>query len=175
MPVRPATLADAQAIAEVHVASWQTSYRGIVPQHILDVLSFENRLKQWTGGFGNPLRGLPILVAVDGHRVVGFADGGPSRDADAKPKTMELYAIYLLQEFQRKGLGRELWTSMVASIKNTGATAVTVWVLVANTPAQNFYKALGFRPDGEVKTVDVGEVNLRELRYRLPLMQSAQA
>jgi ribosomal protein S18 acetylase RimI-like enzyme len=88
---------------------------------------------------------------------------------------MELYAIYLLQEFQRKGLGRELWTSMVASIQNTGATAVTVWVLVANTPAQNFYKALGFRPDGEVKTIDVGEVNLREMRYRLPLMQSAQA
>ena len=34
MRIREATAGDARGIAEVHVASWQTTYRGIFPgQH----------------------------------------------------------------------------------------------------------------------------------------------
>jgi hypothetical protein len=39
--VRPATPDDADAIASVHVRSWQAAYRGIVPDAMLDALSIQ--------------------------------------------------------------------------------------------------------------------------------------
>jgi hypothetical protein len=38
-----AQLSDARAIAEVHVASWKTTYRGIVDDAFLDQLSVHDR------------------------------------------------------------------------------------------------------------------------------------
>lgn len=40
--IRPATLADAEAIVRVHVTAWQESYKGIIEQSYLDKLSYED-------------------------------------------------------------------------------------------------------------------------------------
>jgi hypothetical protein len=45
--VRPARPGDAEAIATVHVRSWQAAYPGIVPQPVLDRLSIERRAASW--------------------------------------------------------------------------------------------------------------------------------
>jgi hypothetical protein len=45
--IRPAVLADAPRIAEVHVRSWQAGYRGLLPQHLLDGLDPVARLARW--------------------------------------------------------------------------------------------------------------------------------
>jgi len=45
--IRSATVEDAIGIAEAHVASWQTAYRGLLPQALLDGLSVERRTTQW--------------------------------------------------------------------------------------------------------------------------------
>jgi hypothetical protein len=37
--LRPATVADAAAISHIHVESWRTTYRGVVPDAFLDALS----------------------------------------------------------------------------------------------------------------------------------------
>ena len=41
--VREAVPADARAIARVHVDSWRTTYRDIVPDSVLSQLSYEER------------------------------------------------------------------------------------------------------------------------------------
>ena len=41
--IRLATLADARAIAELHVASWRAAYVGILPPAYLEGLSVEER------------------------------------------------------------------------------------------------------------------------------------
>lgn len=35
MKIRIATIEDAYAIAKVHVDSWKTTYKGIIPDHFL--------------------------------------------------------------------------------------------------------------------------------------------
>ena len=40
--VRDATVDDARAIAEVHVASWRWAYRGQLPDDLLDGLSVDD-------------------------------------------------------------------------------------------------------------------------------------
>ena len=47
MIIRPATPADGEAIAKVHVESWRTTCPGIVPQAHLDDLSWEARAPAW--------------------------------------------------------------------------------------------------------------------------------
>ena len=45
--VRPAELSDAAAISRVQVETWKHAYRGLIPQHILDEMSVEQRSECW--------------------------------------------------------------------------------------------------------------------------------
>jgi hypothetical protein len=45
--IRPAHLDDAPGIARVHVDSWRTTYKGVIPDTILANLSYEARTQQW--------------------------------------------------------------------------------------------------------------------------------
>lgn len=47
MIIRRAIISDAPGIAKVHVDSWRTTYKGIIPQSFLDGLSYEQRTKLW--------------------------------------------------------------------------------------------------------------------------------
>jgi len=47
MSVRQAKLSDVREIAEVHIASWQTAYRGMIPDSLLDNLSVDLREDFW--------------------------------------------------------------------------------------------------------------------------------
>lgn len=52
VPVRDATLADATAIASIHVRCWQHAYVGIVPQALLDSLDVVQRRAMWDRALG---------------------------------------------------------------------------------------------------------------------------
>jgi len=43
MIIRKAKLDDATGIAKVHVDSWRTTYKGIIPDDFLNNLSYEQR------------------------------------------------------------------------------------------------------------------------------------
>lgn len=68
--IRHATLDDATAIAEVHVASWRTTYRGIVDQAYIDTLSVAERATAWAQRLSADVDDGPdvlVAVAADGH------------------------------------------------------------------------------------------------------------
>src|SRR5690242_10386589 len=104
--IRPARVEDAAGIGRVHVDSWRTSYKGIVPAEVLNNLSYERREEMWRNSLSNPERKNYDYVAVDEQeRIVGFVTGGPLRDGDPSYES-ELHAIYLLKEVQGQGIGR---------------------------------------------------------------------
>jgi hypothetical protein len=47
MRVREATIDDAAVIAEVHLASWKTTYPGIIAQEYIDGLRVEDGAARW--------------------------------------------------------------------------------------------------------------------------------
>lgn len=80
MIVREATLNDAAAIAQVHVDTWRTTYRGTVPDDYLDQLSYKQRQQIWAGILSAPSSDHFTYVAEDEiGQIVGFADGGLER------------------------------------------------------------------------------------------------
>ena len=137
--IREATPDDARAIAAVHDSSWQSTYRGLLNDAYLDSLSVDDHAGRWqrllASGTGD------TFVALEGPDVVGFASCGRERDQDPIYQG-ELYAIYLLEDRQRRGLGRRLVSSVARRLLELEYRSMLVWVLAAN-PARAFYEAIG--------------------------------
>lgn len=139
--IRRAQSSDARAIAEVHVAAWKTTYRGIIDEASLDRLSVSHREQLWKRNLEAEGEPYSCWVASQGERVIGFADGGKCReclgDFDA-----ELYAIYLLQDSVRKGLGSLLFSRVLSDCIKNGFRSMMAWVAERNE-SKRFYEALG--------------------------------
>jgi ribosomal protein S18 acetylase RimI-like enzyme len=103
--VRPGEREDAARIALVHVESWKSTYRGIVPESYLADLDAESRAAMWKEQLASDEAS--ILVAEDESGIVGFAASGRLRESVAgygDSYDAELYAIYLLRPCQRQGV-----------------------------------------------------------------------
>jgi len=81
MLLRAAESADAMSVARVHVRSWQSAYRGLLPNEYLDQLRPEDRAERYDFATRDPQRPQTI-VAVEAGVIRGFATTAPSRDAD---------------------------------------------------------------------------------------------
>ncbi len=163
MIVRAGALADAPAIARVHVASWQTSYRGIVPETYLAELSVEAREQMWASMLSAREERRCVFVAEDAAgQVVGFASGGARRDGDPA-YAGELYAIYLLQSAQGDGAGRRLVAAVARRLAELEMRSMLVWVFRDN-PARRFYERLGGVYLSE-QHFELGGTTLTEVSY----------
>ncbi len=158
--------------------SWQTAYRGILPDSFLDALEPAARESRWrealqaasAEGRCTFVAELKATGASTAGEIVGFASVGPERDGLAAGGITydgELYALYLLREHRRQGIGRRLVAAGVQWLLDQGARAVVIWALQDNHPARAFYEALGGAVIGE-KTVTIGPSNLVDVAYGWP-------
>jgi len=142
MQIREATMADVTAIARVHVESWRTTYKGLLPDDYLANLTYEQREPLWREILSKPVDNNLVYVAEENAgNIVGFASGGPERSGDPV-YTGEVYAIYLLERWQGQGIGRQLTITLVRQLIQRGLTSLLIWVL-ADNPSRRFYAALG--------------------------------
>ena len=167
--VRWAGPADAQAIAEIHVLAWQTAYRGLLPDELLDAMTAANRLPRWQQWLAEPAP--RTRVAEQDGQVLGWLTTGPQRDRDLDPATVaEIYALYVHPAAWGHGCGSALMASVLADLAARGYAETNLWVLHNNARAIRFYEQQGFRADGAAKseTGAYGAV-FDEIRYRRAL------
>lgn len=155
MTVRLAEVSDAPAVASVHVQTWQSAYRGLVPDSELESLSVEQRTAMWEQAI--PHGG--VWVALVDDAVVGFIAIGPSDEPDA---TFKGYALYVLPSASGRGLGLALGRAALE-----GKQDVVLWVFEENTRTRRLYEKFGLRADGLVRTETIGGRELKAMRYRL--------
>ena len=161
--VRLAILKDARRIAEIQVASWQVAYRGIVPDEFLDQMNVEQREAVWRGCCGKERE--VLWVGMRDDVLAGFCHVRASRDADAESACAEVTSIYLDPAKCRRGLGSELMAAALASARELGFEQISLWVLVENMAARQFYEAVGFRSDGSLKHEEGPGFYFNKLRY----------
>jgi GNAT superfamily N-acetyltransferase len=161
--VRRAEPADARAIAEVHVRTWQAAYRHAFPAEVLDGLSVDERATGWQK---RVTEDMALWVAEAGGRVVGFAAAGPSRTEGG---SAELFAIYVLPEAWGAGAGPGLMAAAKEWFAQEGYATAMLWVLADNPRARRFYEREGWRVDGE-RVDTVRGVEVEEALYRLRLV-----
>ena len=118
----------------------------------------------WNRGLTAGRPGVSYFVAeTEGGDVVGFAAAGPESEGDRIYRG-ELYAIYLLEEFQRMGLGHRLVSCVTQRLLADGFSSMLLWALEDNHPACRFYESLGGKRVGR-KTITIGGVDLVEVSY----------
>jgi GNAT superfamily N-acetyltransferase len=158
--VREARPEDARAIAEVHLASWKTTYPGIVPQEYIDGLRVEDGAARWENRLAE--KTATVIVAEDEAGIFGFAAGGAIMNP-VDGYQGELGAIYLLASHQGKGAGAALVRRMADELRRQGFANLAVWALKEN-PACGFYKRMGAVQVAE-KTIEIGGAILPEVAF----------
>ena len=137
---RKATVEDAPAIAKVHVESWHKSFAGIVPQEFLDNLTIEKRERAFTERFAEANYKMFVAETAQ-NEIVGFADFGKARESDFAFQA-ELYAIYILSEFQGKGIGENLFRLCQREMAVDGINSMYLMALEIS-PYKSFYEKMG--------------------------------
>ncbi len=191
MAVRPATRADALAIATVHVHAWKVAYRGLLPQAHLDGLDPRRSVEEWEAVLDAtswPSTGVLVLTEpshpsssagttdadgrtdADADSIIGLAGVSPTRDDDQDPSVVgELQTLYLDPDVWRRGGGSILLDSVRRQLRQARFSWATAWVLETNAGARQFYERHGWRHDGASKPHDWGTFVVTDVRYRVSL------
>ncbi|MGL4235500.1 GNAT family N-acetyltransferase [Tabrizicola sp.] len=130
--------ADAAMLARIHIAAWQETYTGLLPDdEIARASNPERRLAQWTGAIA---RNESRIALIDD---LGFAQMGHQRDPElaALGYPEELWAIYLLRAAQGRGLG----AALLRFALGPAPQPFTALVLSGNHVAAAFYTRQGGR------------------------------
>jgi len=167
--IRKATPSDAKDIAFVHVNSWKTSYAGIIDQTFLDNMSYEKRHASWKDILQSK-KSQELVVTFD-KQVIGFVGFGSIRSEshlaffeNTDTKIGEIYAVYLLEEYKGKSLGKALFQRCRLWFSQEGFESFVVWALTDNVNAKPFYESEGGKPIGK-RTITIGDKNYPETCY----------
>lgn len=138
MMIRPSQRTDAHAMSRIYVKTWRDTYLSVIPFGYLFGMS-ESRQEQ---AFFNELGSSQTIsfVAEDTGRVVGFITGGDERNKDDIYRG-EIYALYVLKHFQRRGIGGKLVSSLATRLNRNGIYSMLVRVLKLN-PYRRFYQKI---------------------------------
>jgi GNAT superfamily N-acetyltransferase len=144
MIVREARPEDARGIARVRVDTWRTTYRGLIPDNYLNQLSYDEKELSYRDKIADKNNNEYFFIAEEDNAVVGFAICGPERSG-YRLYGGEIYAIYVLEAYQRKGIGRALVKTSIGRLRELGFCSMLLWVLDGNLYC-HFYERLGGAP-----------------------------
>ncbi|TKC20144.1 GNAT family N-acetyltransferase [Robertmurraya kyonggiensis] len=140
MIIRKANLSDAKGIARVHVDSWRSTYKNIIPDEFLKKLSYVQRTDLWNCNIKK--EGNYVFVAENEEgKIVGFADCG-KRETNHVKQSGDLTSIYILEEYQGRGTGKQLMKQLFLQFEELGYQRVFVEVLEDNK-TRYFYENYG--------------------------------
>jgi GNAT superfamily N-acetyltransferase len=150
--IRPATAADARALAELEVRAWRWAYVDIVAEQ--EMITVEEREARWST---RSVEGA-FVAEVEGW-VVGVVQVGPDPD---QAGVGLLRGLNVEPAAQGAGVGAALYEHAVARLRDAGFAEAVLWVFAANGHARGFYERRGWRADGATGTA----AEAPELRYR---------
>lgn len=134
---------DARGIHEVFYKTWLGTYPNKDFNITIDDLKnelgeslTEERITASRKQIEKPLEHKILLVAKNGNEVVGVCLASKHEDRN------ELEAIYILPEYQRKGVGRQLWDKVYEFFDPN--KDIVVRTISYNSKAISFYRGLGF-------------------------------
>ena len=137
--IRQATFADAEAIARVHVQSWEETYRGILPDATLDARPVTVRIAHWRDWMSRT--GRWTFVSEGDGEINGFAcafrnDEEPGFDAI-------LSTLYVLRSAQHRGVARALLRELAGELLHANVRSMWLLTLRDRNPARAFYERVG--------------------------------
>jgi ribosomal protein S18 acetylase RimI-like enzyme len=162
MIIRQANEEDLLSVGKVQVSSNRSTYMGIMPEDYLNNMSYENKASEWKEKlFSEKSTQFMYVAENDDKNIVGFVAGSLIRTNDLFER--EIYSIYILKEFQHKGIGKLLIKAIVTNFIENNVSSMILWTLQDN-PSRLFYEHLGGKIV-DTRLIDRGGKELQQIAY----------
>lgn len=143
--IRTASERDVEPVRTLLAKTWHATY---------DALYGEEKVSKMIAAWHSPQaikeriekKGGEFLVADDGKRLGGM---GYAAMSIKMTKTALLYQLYVAPEFQRQGVGRDIFAELETCFPD--AEIMRLEVDPKNAPAIAFYKGVGFVEVDEIE------------------------
>ncbi len=101
------------------------------------------------------------VAETEENKIVGFASVSVERTNDLAEK--ELLSIYILKEYQQKGIGRQLIKKVISNCVQNKVDSLMLWTLRSN-PSRSYYEYINGHQVGTRKIIR-GEDVLEQVAY----------
>lgn len=139
--IRSAVPTDAPILADILILNWQTAFRGIVDQSVLDSLDQD----QLTTRFEGQIRSHDpfILVATSDNRPVGYVVWTENPRDPAWPHQNSITQLFVHPSHHGNHLGTNLLKAIAKEATNRGHQGMMIGAFPKNTRAIALYQRLG--------------------------------
>lgn len=142
MQIRPATAADADAIAAI--------WNPIIRDTVITFWPTERSQADIAALIAERRRdGFAFLVAIDGDEVTGFASTSRFRGGAGYARTLE-HTVHVAEGQRGKGTGRALMAAIQAHARAAGARVLIGAITAGNRASVQFHARLGFAEWGRI-------------------------
>lgn len=138
-------------IATARQKAWAATYRGIFPDEVIDHFDFEWHISRDEKRLART--DFFYYLVMDGASCVGYLSYGVFAEDGFR-----LQSLYLLPDYQGRGLGKRLMGIALNECKKMGFEKLRWDCSPHNTKAMGFYAHMG----GKVIDMDVGYENRQE-------------
>jgi phosphinothricin acetyltransferase len=142
--LREAVPADAGGVAAIYapyVTETAVSFEETAPDATEFARRIERSLARWQW----------LVAELDG-RLVGYAYGSQHRERAAYRWSVEV-SVYLASGFQRRGIGRTLYTRLLADLAAKGCCHAYAGTTLPNDASVQLHTAMGFTPIGVFREI----------------------
>lgn len=135
--IREATITDVPRLAALHVETFNQTH-GVNPNGP----KYELRVGQWQQMFEKKDNNwFCLVIENEENRLIGFAKGQTYSHPDQPDYQGELNKIYILKEYQKRGLGQALILKVAEEFMSRGISSMLLFGDAKN-PSNGFYERL---------------------------------
>ena len=140
---RKARPGDGKLIAQLRQTIWQSTYRGIYPDAMLDRFDFDWHIQRDEARIADPHT--QVFLIEEENQPVGYLIYGIQEPCVYKDFTLHLHSLYLLPACQRHGIGRQAMEKVFAYGRQLGIKKFYNQCQPQNAGAMTFYSQMGGR------------------------------
>lgn len=138
--IRLAKKNDCDKLSKLKHNVWKETYHGIYSEERINNFDYKKNSDKFLNLINDS--NVELYVVEDNGKLIGYMSfGKPYRPY--KYYKQDIGLLYLLKEYQRKGIGKELFNLAVKKIKENGYNEFFVCCNKYNINAQEFYKKMG--------------------------------
>ena len=172
--VRVAWADDAEAVAGVQLKGWRALYGALLPAATLPD-DASDLATTWRSSLARPSDARNrVLVALERHRVTGFAVITPSSDPDRDPVAdAELVELVVDPDQRGKGHGSRLLQAVVDTMLADRFTRATTWTIGSDDAMRRFLTEAGWGTDAAHRELDLdgtGSTLVKQVRLHTALV-----
>lgn len=166
--IREANIHDSSRLGEIHTLGWRHAYKEFIPMdYLINKMTIKNQEEKFKGYLSDKNNHYKINIYEDNGIIKGFMTMADSEDEDKNNTSFELAAIYIDPLFQRQRIGTDLVNYCLEYAKKNGKIEMLVWVYEKNYGSIEFYKKIGFSPDGKNRMDE--RFNEKVIRLRMDI------